>query len=188
MSARSRLWLDLAMFAALLVAFNPAWTGLALHEWLSLAVAIPLLVHVIVNWEATLRVLEKFVDRLRHASAANLVVDSVLFVSTVGVVLSGVMVSRSIAGLLGLTTTPNALWVALHSFTADATIALLIVHFALHWRWLASVAFRLVPAEKPAPARVRAASRMPAPPRVTAAAAPAPVTRAPASQPVRPRY
>ncbi len=147
MNARSRLLLDLGMFAALLAAFNPAWTGIAIHEWLSLAVAIPLLVHVIVNWEATLRVVERFVDRLFHTSRVNVLVDVALFVSTVAVMLSGLMVSQAIAGLLGLAVNPNPLWVAIHSLSADATIALLLVHFALHWRWVASVAFRILPAE-----------------------------------------
>ncbi len=157
MSARSRLLLDLGMFAALLVAFNPAWTGIAVHEWLSLAVAIPLLVHVIINWEATLRVISTFVDRLLHQSRLNILVDVALFVSTVAVMLSGFMVSHAIAGLLGITMTPNALWVAIHSLSADATIALLLVHFALHWRWVTSVAFRLVPAENARGACRRAA-------------------------------
>ncbi len=163
MTARSRLLLDLGMFAALLVAFNPAWTGLAIHEWLSLAAIIPLLVHVIINWDATLRVIERFLDRLVHASRVNILVDTALFVSTIAVMLSGLMVSQTIAGLLDLATAPNQLWVAIHSLTADTTIALLLVHFALHWRWVTSVAFRLVPAEKPAPA---AAARVAAPVRV----------------------
>jgi hypothetical protein len=174
MSARSRLLLDLGMFAALLAAFNPAWTGIAVHEWLSLAVAIPLLVHVIVNWEATLRVLANFVDRLLHTSRVNLAVDVALFVSTVGVMLSGVMVSQSIAGVLGLSAAPNALWVAIHSLTAETTIALLLVHFALHWRWLTSAAFRLLPAETPAPTPARVHTGAPA--------------TATAAQPVSPRH
>jgi hypothetical protein len=155
------------MFAAMLAAFNPAWTGIAIHEWLGLAVIVPLLVHVIINWDATLRVIEKFVDRLLSASRINVLVDVALFVSTVAVMLSGLMVSQTIAGLLGLATAPNAMWVALHSFTADTTIALLLVHFVLHWRWLTSVAFRLVPAEKPvlAPARVPSPSSQTVQPR-----------------------
>jgi Domain of unknown function (DUF4405) len=156
MTARSRLLLDLGMFAALLAAFNPAWTGIAVHEWLSLAAITPLLVHMIINWDATLRVVEKFADRLLHTSRINILVDVALFVSTVTVMLSGLMVSHTIAGLLGFSATPNQLWVAMHSLTADTTIALLLAHFALHWRWVTSVAFRLVPAGKPAPlARTR---------------------------------
>jgi hypothetical protein len=186
MTARSRLLLDLGMFAALLVAFNPAWTGIAVHEWLSLAAIIPLLVHVIINWDATLRVIETFLDRLVHASRVNILLDTALFVSTVAVMLSGLMVSQTIAGLLGLAATPNQLWVAIHSLAADTTIALLLAHFALHWRWVASVAFRLVPAENPAAARVAAPARVPVPARAPSAA-PVHVQPVHAAPPVRPR-
>jgi hypothetical protein len=33
--------------------------------------------------------------------------------------------------------------VSTHSWSADATILLLLVHFALHWRWIVNVAGRL---------------------------------------------
>ena len=46
MTARARLWLDLALFAALFLGYNPAWTGIAVHEWLCLIAIVPLLFHV----------------------------------------------------------------------------------------------------------------------------------------------
>ena len=54
MTARARLWLDLALFGALFLAYNPAWTRIAVHEWLSVVTIVPLLFHVIVNWDQTL--------------------------------------------------------------------------------------------------------------------------------------
>jgi len=134
---------------------------MAIHEWLSLAVVIPLLVHLIINWEWTVRVASTFVDRLLHTSRLNLLVDTALFVSSVAVMLSGLLVSQVLSAALGITTNPSPIWVAIHSLTANTTIALLIAHFALHWRWIAWVATRLTPAEqlaeKPAsqPARTR---------------------------------
>lgn len=147
MSTRSRLVLDIATFAALLVAFNPERTGLAIHEWLSLAAIVPLLVHVIVNWDWTLRVASAFVDRLFHATRLNLLVDVALFVSSVAVMLSGLLVSQVVSGAFGLSAEPSAVWIAVHSVSADATIALLLIHFALHWRWIANAARRLVPVD-----------------------------------------
>lgn len=143
MSLRSRLWLDLGLFGALLVAYNPSWTGLAVHEWLCAAAIAPLLFHLVINWERTMAIARRFAEHLRHMPRVNLVVDSALFVSAVGVTLSGFMVSRAIAGALGLVVTPSALWTSVHSFTADATIALLVVHFALHWKWITGVARRM---------------------------------------------
>jgi hypothetical protein len=139
MSARKRLALDVALFLALLVANNPAWSGLAVHEWLSIALIVPALLHLVVNWEWTVRVARSFLDRLYSVSRLNLLVDGVLFVSTVAVMVSGVMVSQVALGALGIAASPSALWIAVHSVTADVTVVFLLVHFGLHWRWIARV-------------------------------------------------
>ena len=143
MSARARLWLDLALFGALFLAYNPAWTGVAVHEWLCVITLVPLLFHVIVNWDQTLAVLRRFADIVRATPKVNLVVDVALFIVAVTVMLSGLLVSQSVAGTFGVTIVPSSLWVSTHSWSADATILLLLVHFALHWRWIVNVAGKL---------------------------------------------
>jgi hypothetical protein len=143
MSARARLLLDLAMFGVLLVAYNPAWSGLAWHEWLSVAVVVPLLLHLVVNWDKVVRVASTFADRLFHGSRLDLVVDTVLFVAAVTVTVSGLMISQVVARALGIAIAPASIWVSVHSWSADLTIVLLLVHFALHWRWVYNVSLRL---------------------------------------------
>ncbi len=137
MSSRSRLVLDLGMFLAMLVAFNPAFTGIAVHEWLSVAVVVPLLFHTIINWEWTLHTIDTVTQKLLSASRLNLVVDIALFVSTVAVMLSGLLISQAISGALGLLVAPSTMWVAVHAVSADATVLLLFTHLALHGRWIA---------------------------------------------------
>jgi hypothetical protein len=144
MSARARLLLDLAMFGVLLVAYNPAWSGLAWHEWLSVAVVVPLLLHLVVNWNKVLRVVSTFTDRLFHGSRLDLVVDTVLFVVAVLVMVSGLMISQVVARAVGITIAPASIWVSVHSWSADLTIVLLLVHFVLHWRWVYNVSLRLM--------------------------------------------
>ena len=70
-------------------------------------------------------------------------VDVALFIVAVTVMLSGLLVSQSVAGTFGVTIVPSSLWVSTHSWSADATILLLLVHFALHWRWIVNVAGKL---------------------------------------------
>jgi hypothetical protein len=143
MSARARLWLDLALFGALFIAYNPAWTGVAVHEWLCVITVVPLLFHVIVNWDMTLAILRRFAQLVKAMPKVNLVVDAVLFVTAVTVMLSGLLVSQYVLSTFGLRVTPTALWVTTHRWSADATILLLLVHFALHWRWIVNVAGKL---------------------------------------------
>jgi hypothetical protein len=139
MTARTRLGIDIGLFLALLLAFNPALTGLAVHEWLSIAIIAPLLLHLVINWEWAVRIFSKFLDRLMHASRLNLVVDALLFLSAVAVMLSGLLVSQVALAFLGIATAPSALWIALHAVSADTTIALLLLHFALHAKWVLRV-------------------------------------------------
>jgi len=160
MTVRARLWLDLALFGALFVAYNPAWTGVAVHEWLCVVTIVPLLFHVIVNWDQTLQILRRFAELLKVTPRVNLVVDAALFVAAVTVMLSGLLISQSVARTIGITIAPDALWASTHSWSADASILLLLVHFALHWRWIVTVARKLGRPRPQAPSDPVAAIRL----------------------------
>ena len=143
MTARARLYLDLALFGALLVAYNPAWTGLAVHEWLCVVAIVPLLFHVVVNWDQTVQILRRFAAIVRATPKVNLVVDAALFVAAVAVMLSGLLISQAVAGAIGVTILPSGLWMTVHSISADLTMGLLLVHFVLHWKWIVKAAGKL---------------------------------------------
>ena len=42
-----------------------------------------------------------------------------------------------------MTIVPSGLWVSALLVSADATIALLLVHFVLHWKWIVNAAGKL---------------------------------------------
>lgn len=139
MSARYRILLDVALLAAIVVAYAPSLTGVPLHEWLSIAILVPFIVHLAINWEWVIRVAKGALARLRAATAINAIVDVALFVAAVTVVLSGLLISQAVLPTLGLSLGASAIWHSLHSLSADATIVLLLVHFALHAKWMAAV-------------------------------------------------
>ena len=70
-------------------------------------------------------------------------VDAALFVAAVTVMLSGLLISQYVAKAVGITILPTSLWVTTHRWSADATMLLLLVHFALHWRWVVKTAGKL---------------------------------------------
>ena len=146
MKNRTRLWLDAGLFAGMLLAFSPGITGISIHEWLSLAIVVPTLVHLIVNWDWVTRVTARILGRIRTVSKVNLALDAVLFIATVTVMLSGVLVSQAIASAFGLGVSADAIWYAVHSASARITIALLLAHLALHAGWVVRTARSLVPA------------------------------------------
>lgn len=150
MKMKARLVLDTSLLLLYLVAMNTALTGIPVHEWLSVFVAGVVVVHLLTEWAWTIHVLKRLFRRLASLSRLNLVVDVLLFVAFVLVMLSGFMVSQSIAPLLGLSVPFGPTWRIIHAVSADFSIVLLGLHLGLHWRWFVS-AFSRVCRKTPVP-------------------------------------
>jgi hypothetical protein len=89
-------------------------------------------------------VTKRFVRQLFHASRLNYVIDAALFVAFTVMMFSGLMISRAILPALGLQTPNEFIWRFVHARSADLSLALLTVHFGLHWKWLVDVTKRWI--------------------------------------------
>lgn len=135
--------IDIAIFLAFLVAMEPRFGGIAVHEWLSIALAAAIVVHLLLHWQWIVGVGGRFFRRLWHASRLKFVVDALLFVASVAVMLSGLLISRSALPALGIPVEHGGgTWRALHSLSADLSILLVGLHFALNWDWVVRVTRR----------------------------------------------
>lgn len=136
MSARERLALDAAILALVVAAANPLATGLEPHDWLGIIVCLPVLLHVILNWDWVARTVTGLFEKARAGTKTNLAIDFLLFLSVVGVSISGGLVIPGFAEALGL---PEAsgIWHIIHLWTADATVVLSLLHLAMHFGWIA---------------------------------------------------
>lgn len=144
MSAKTNLFIDVAIFTAFLVAFEPALTGIPIHEWLSVALAAALVVHLLLHWEWVVKITLQFFRKLFHASRLNYVVDIVLWVAFVLVMLSGLLISRSVLAVVGIRVAESPVWRFLHSWSADVLVLAVGLHFALHWKWIVATLKRFV--------------------------------------------
>ena len=93
---RTNLLIDLGIFGVFLVAANPNLTGLAVHEWLGVAFAGTLIVHLLLHWRWIATLTLQFFRQLWHDSRLQYVVDGMLFISFTAVMMSGLMISRAI--------------------------------------------------------------------------------------------
>jgi hypothetical protein len=133
---RSKLTVDIAAAVIYLVAANPALTGLAVHEWISLGLVLVLLVHCAIHYDWIINTLRGHVDR---ASRANLVLDAITLIVFIACTISGVFVSRHILPTLGFVAPGYFFWNPIHALTAKALLALLLLHVIAHWRWFTSL-------------------------------------------------
>jgi hypothetical protein len=142
---KTNLLIDTAIFAAFVVAMEPRFSGLPVHEWLSLALAATIVIHLLLHWKWITGIAARFFQKLWHASRLKFVVDTLLFVAFIAVMLSGILISRSALPALGLQIGQvSRSWRTLHSLSANLSILLVGLHFALNWDWVVGTVKRLV--------------------------------------------
>jgi hypothetical protein len=142
---KTNLLIDTGIFFAFLVVMSPNFSGIAVHEWLSLALAAAVVVHLLLHWKWIVGVGARFFKKLWHASRLKFVVDALMFVAFVAVMLSGLLISKSALPALGLPMVEaSRVWRMLHSASADVSVLLVGLHFALNWDWVVGMLRRYV--------------------------------------------
>ena len=144
---KKNLLVDLGIFAVFLAASEPGFTGMALHEWIGVALAGSLVLHLLLHWNWMITVGRRTLGKLIQSSRIRFILNVLLFVAFTAVGLSGLMISKSILPSLGITLAHGGAWKMVHSASANAVLGLVSLHLALHWRWLATMLRRyLLPA------------------------------------------
>lgn len=146
MKNTSRLAIDATMFVAIVALMNPEVTGVNLHIGLGIALLLPALMHVALNWESPMHTIDRVFEKLRSGSRFNLAMAVMLFATFVAVSLSGIMVVPVIANAF---ISSYSAWHALHSASAWAFTALAVTHLVLHARWIGGVVRRAVSTPSP---------------------------------------
>lgn len=144
MKVKTNFLIDIGIFIAMLLALIPALTGIPIHEWLSVALAAAIVIHLLLHWDWIVNVLFKFFKRIFQTSRLQFVVDFLLFAAFNAVMLSGFLISQDVLPFIGIRPLESPVMRTLHSLSADATLILTGVHFALSWNWIVSAVRRCV--------------------------------------------
>lgn len=136
MSTKTNLILDLTMFGAFLAVSNPHLTGVTVHEWPALSLAGAVIAHLLLYWDWIIKVGKEFFRKLWHQSRLNFVVNTLFFIAMTGALFSGLIISKSVLPALGIQLAVSGAWKSIHFLMSDISVALLGLHFALHWKWV----------------------------------------------------
>jgi hypothetical protein len=132
------LALDVGLAAAFVVSLRPFLTGLALHEWLGLALGAALAVHTALHWKWVAGVTHKLLARLPARTRLYYVLDAALLAAFVTIAVSGVALSRTALSLLHLPGDGRMALYTVHNLSSWGTVALLAIKLFLHRRWIAN--------------------------------------------------
>ena len=138
-----RLFLvDFAVFAAFVLVMNVPLTGLAVHEWLGIAIAVGLVVLLVLHTNWIVTTTRRFFAATSWRNRFNYLMMGALFVAFVSVIASGLIISEVALPWIGITTNPPSFWVWLHLASVSAVLWLTALHVALNWKWIATTARR----------------------------------------------
>lgn len=143
---RTRLdfFLDVFLFVAFTFDYSFQFTGLSIHEWIGVSLAVALPVHLTLHWDWVLRTARRLSGKIAGRERIRWTLDFALLGTMTLCIGSGILISRSALPALGLTATTDPFWTGLHTTTADFTVALVALHVALSWRWILTVGRRLL--------------------------------------------
>lgn len=148
-----KIVIDIAMTLLFLVLMAYHITGERLHEWLGMTLFILFLVHHILNrnWYRGL-----FKGKYTASRILMAAVNFLLFAAMIGMMISGILLSREVFGFLHLRA--GMFGRRLHMISTAWGFCLMAVHVGLHWGMVVGMAKKLPVKGKRAGAAARGAA------------------------------
>jgi hypothetical protein len=134
--------IDVVLLVLFIGAAEPRPTGILWHEWLGIAFGVIAIVHIYRSWDWIVATLSRVLARQTAATRFSLILNILVFVTMTIAVASGVAISREALPTLGLTWLTNNAWRGLHGLSAEASVILVGIHIAMHWRWIVNLVRR----------------------------------------------
>jgi len=135
-TSKSNLYLDIGLAALFVIVMEVYFTGVPIHEWLGLLLAILLVVHFIWHWRWVVQLTRTFFKKLLHESRLNYLLNAFLLFDMITLIVSGLVLSSSLGFKLTLGAIALLIWQTVHALTAQFSLILAALHIALHWRWI----------------------------------------------------
>lgn len=130
------LFVDLGIALAFVVEMEEHFSGLRVHELLGLAFGAAIIVHLILHWQWIVGVTRRFFQNLFHESRFNYLLNTALYVDMAVVIISGILISRTIGLQLGLNGGQSFPLQTLHTFASQLCLVIVGLHVAVHWKWI----------------------------------------------------
>ncbi len=135
--------LEALLFAAFVISIDLPLTGLEIHEWLGIALAIALIVHIVqhAGWIASTS--RRFVTTASFHNRVNYLLMVALFIGFASITVSGLVISHFALPFFGADPPGGWFWHWLHVWSAEWMIWIIAVHLGVNWSWVVSATRRL---------------------------------------------
>jgi len=124
--------LDVILLLLFFILFFMDLTGLAIHQWLGVALGALIVIHLVNHLEWVECVISKFFGKTSNRARVYAVVDMLLLLGSVMIIESGLVIST----WLNLTWINYDAWWEIHIYSAVFTLALTVVKIGIHRSWI----------------------------------------------------
>ena len=126
------LLLDAAMLLIFVALMSWRLTGVPIHEWAAIGLAVVIVIHLMIHWHWVESRVARAVRGTTARTRFNVILNAALFVAMGVAITSGFVISKVVV--------PNALtpgmyltWHGVHDTASTATLVILGLHVALNW-------------------------------------------------------
>ena len=123
-------------------------TGIAFHEWFGIALGLILILHLVMHWRWVVNIVKKFFKRNGLVQHLKLVLDIFGFAAFFTIIISGMLISRSVLPTLGLTGLHSRSLKMIHVVATNLTIAMIAAHLLLNAGTVFKMLKRVLPKER----------------------------------------
>lgn len=138
-SVKVNVLVDSIVFLVILVSMAPHTTGESIHEWVGIAAAGTVIVHLLLHWKWIVGVTKRFFKQLGKQNGLNYIVNVLFFINLTVVIFTGLMISKTALPAIGIQLGEAQSLKMLHKLTSEWIVYLVGVHVALHWKWILNV-------------------------------------------------
>lgn len=138
-SNQIKLYVDIFLFAGFVLVNIPQATGIPFHEWISLFFIVPMVLHIVLDWQWVVNITKRMFGRLPGEVRFNHIFDLIIFIMMTLALMTGFIISEALLPAFGITVVIDPFWTAMHGLVANLTMLLIGVHLAMHWGWIKNV-------------------------------------------------
>lgn len=135
---------DSLLVVAFVLVMDVPLTGVPIHEWLGIVLAVGLVTHVAQHTTWILTATRRILTSASVRTRINVLMTMGLFVGFVSIIASGLLISEAALPFLGIEPEAGDFWLWLHLASVSWALWLTALHVALNWKWLVNAVSRFV--------------------------------------------
>lgn len=143
---KTTFWLDATLLVSVCALETVPFTGLAIHEWLGLALVAMVLAHLLLSWSWISSHTRRWFAAQSPRARVNYLLNLTLFGTVTAVIFSGILISqKAIPALSGTKVAPGMdwRWDLIHDRFSNFVIILAGLHLAINWDWALAAGQRI---------------------------------------------